>query len=599
VFGTAFQRVISESRIFLIGAGAIGCELLKNFALMGVASDAKGMVHVTDMDTIEKSNLSRQFLFRMTDVGGLKSEVAAAAAQRMNPALRVEAKALRVGADSEDTYNDAFWESLTCVTTALDNVDARLYSDRRCLYFQKPLLDSGTLGTKGNTQVVLPFKTESYGASRDPPEEGIPICTLKHFPSKIEHTIQWARDLFEGLFNQNAVETNKYLTDVNYLNELKSSPHSELSNLSSVLSSVVTDRPTSFTDCVHWARLSFQTEFDNNIAQLLAVFPADCKTNEGEVFWSGHKRAPEPVVFDMQDSTHLDYIVAAANLRAFNYGIPGTTNMPEILQALSSVQVPVFRPRSGVKIAANDAEAKEMAAELGTDHDEQVASRINQLPSPSEVNLQMYPAQFEKDHDSNFHMDFVTACSNLRARSYRIQEQNKHQTKFIAGKIIPAIATTTAMVTGLVCLEFYKVLLDLPVESFRNAYVNLALPLFTFSEPVPPAVRTVTLKDRGEWKWSDWDRLDIDLGDCTMGDFIEYFEETYGLEVGMVTLGTALAYCNFMPKFQKALPLKVSDLARQHEAIDAQDRFVVMECVVNDEEGEDVDIPYVRLRFRP
>ena len=60
------------------------------------------------------------------------------------------------------------------------------------------MVDSGTLGTKANSQVVIPFETESYGSSRDPPEESIPICTLKNFPNKIEHTIQWARDLFEG-----------------------------------------------------------------------------------------------------------------------------------------------------------------------------------------------------------------------------------------------------------------------------------------------------------------------------------------------------------------------------------------------------------------
>lgn len=62
--------------------------------------------------------------------------------------------------------------------------------DRRCVYYHKPLLESGTLGTKGNTQVVIPFVTESYSSSQDPPEKSIPICTLKNFPNAIEHTIQ-------------------------------------------------------------------------------------------------------------------------------------------------------------------------------------------------------------------------------------------------------------------------------------------------------------------------------------------------------------------------------------------------------------------------
>ena len=64
------------------------------------------------------------------------------------------------------------------------------YMDRRCVFYRKTLLEAGTLGPKGNTQVVYPFLTESYSSSHDPPEKSIPICTVKHFPFKIEHTIQ-------------------------------------------------------------------------------------------------------------------------------------------------------------------------------------------------------------------------------------------------------------------------------------------------------------------------------------------------------------------------------------------------------------------------
>src|SRR5437870_7750316 len=87
------------------------------------------------------------------------------------------------------------------------------YMDRRCVYFRKPLLESGTLGTKGNTQVVIPYLTESYSSSQDPPEKSYPSCTLRNFPNAIEHTIQWARDLFEGLFRIPAENVNIYLRE--------------------------------------------------------------------------------------------------------------------------------------------------------------------------------------------------------------------------------------------------------------------------------------------------------------------------------------------------------------------------------------------------
>ncbi len=65
--------------------------------------------------------------------------------------------------ESEDVFNDTFWGGLDLVVNALDNVNARLYVDGRCVYFCKPLLESGTLGTKCNTQMVIPQLTENYG----------------------------------------------------------------------------------------------------------------------------------------------------------------------------------------------------------------------------------------------------------------------------------------------------------------------------------------------------------------------------------------------------------------------------------------------------
>jgi len=106
----------------------------------------------------------------------------------------------RVGKDTEDVFNDDFWESLDFVVNAVDNINARLYVDSRCVWYQKPLLESGTLGTKANSQMIVPHKTQCYGDTRDPPEEAIAFCTLRNFPNQIEHCIEWSRDKFNELF---------------------------------------------------------------------------------------------------------------------------------------------------------------------------------------------------------------------------------------------------------------------------------------------------------------------------------------------------------------------------------------------------------------
>jgi ubiquitin-activating enzyme E1 len=104
----------------------------------------------------------------------------------------------------------------------------------------------------------------------------------------------------------------------------------------------------------------------------------------------------------------------------------------------------------------------------------------------------LFPVDFEKDDDSNFHIDFMHATANLRARNYRINECTHQNTKMIAGRIIPAIATTTAMITGCVCAEMYKFVQGFnEIETFKNGFINLALPMFLFTEP-DPAIKTMS-----------------------------------------------------------------------------------------------------------
>ncbi|KAJ8301710.1 hypothetical protein KUTeg_020697, partial [Tegillarca granosa] len=570
VFGKEFQKKMGSLKYFLVGAGAIGCEMLKNWAMMGVAC-GDGQITVTDMDIIEKSNLNRQFLFRPWDVQKPKSATAANAAKVMNPKINIKTQENRVGPDTENIYTDEFFEKLDGVANALDNVDARMYMDRRCVYYRKPLLESGTLGTKGN--------------------------------------VQWARDQFEGLFKQPI----------------------EVETLETVKKALIDDKPADFQACVEFARNLWQENYNNTIRQLLFNFPPDQVTTSGAPFWSGPKRCPHPLKFDANNPVHLDYIVAAANLKAEMYSIPQVRDRNAIKDMVNKIKVPEFTPRSGVKIETTDAEMEASRNSGSLDFD-QFETLKKSIPSPDECkNIKLNVIEFEKDDDTNFHMDFIVACSNLRAENYDIQPADRHKSKLIAGKIIPAIATTTGLIVGLVCLELIKLVQGhKKIEWYKNGFVNLALPFFAFSEPIPPPKNKYY-----DTEFTLWDRFEID-GELTMKEFLEYFQNKYKLEITMLSQGVSMLYSFFMQKAKKeermgliyfSTLIKLPDyLCMQNECITLTKfsvfiiyifffmmsevvkkvskkkipphvRALVLEICCNDTDGEDVEVPYIKYNL--
>ncbi|KAK0715654.1 hypothetical protein B0H67DRAFT_246461 [Lasiosphaeris hirsuta] len=602
VFGREFQEKISNVKEFLVGAGAIGCEMLKNWAMIGLGTGPNGQITVTDMDSIEKSNLNRQFLFRPKDVGQMKSDCAAKAVQHMNPDLIGKIVSLkdRVSADTEHIFNEDFWGALDGVTNALDNVEARTYVDRRCVFFHKPLLESGTLGTKGNTQVVLPRITESYSSSQDPPEQSFPMCTLKSFPNKIEHTIAWARELFESSFVKPAETVNLYLQQPNYLETTLKQGGNEKATLEMLVDYLKNERALTFEDCVQWGRMLFEKQYNNAIQQLLYNFPKDSTSSSGTLFWSGPKRAPDPLKFDVENPTHLAFLESATNLHAFNYNInvKGKTKQ-DYKQALDSMIIPDFSPDSKVKIQADDKDPDPNAGGSAFDDDAELGNIVRELPDPKSLaGFKLTPVEFEKDDDTNYHIDFITAASNLRAENYKIEQADRHKTKFIAGKIIPAIATTTALVTGLVVLELYKIIDGKDdVEQYKNGFINLALPFFGFSEPIASPKVEYTGPNGKVSLDKIWDRFEVE--DITLQELIHDFAKR-GLSISMLSSGVSLLYAAFFPlaKRKDKYNMRLSELVMlvSRKPIPPHQKEVIFEVVTEDAEGEDVEVPYIKVK---
>ncbi|WAR13204.1 SAE2-like protein [Mya arenaria] len=183
------REKVANSKVLVVGAGGIGCELLKNLVLTGFI----------DLDTIDVSNLNRQFLFRKEHVGKSKAQVAKESALRFNPDAKIIAYH-----DSVMTtdYGLGFFKKFDVVLNALDNRAARNHVNRMCLAADKPLIESGTAGYLGQVSVIKKGLTECYECIPKPPQKTFPGCTIRNTPSEPIHCVVWAKHLFNQLFGE-------------------------------------------------------------------------------------------------------------------------------------------------------------------------------------------------------------------------------------------------------------------------------------------------------------------------------------------------------------------------------------------------------------
>lgn len=198
--------ILASKKILVVGAGGLGCELLKNLALSGFKQ-----ITVIDADTIDLTNLNRQFLFRLKDVNKGKAEVAAAFVKKMVPDIELDMKCCFI----QDVKNpDVFYKQFDLVICGLDNIEARKWMSKQLMTNVTfvpnqdvqgtivdpatiiPMIDGGTEGFKGQTHVIVPFMNADFNervAEFFPPREAVASCTIATNPRKPEHCVVFAK----------------------------------------------------------------------------------------------------------------------------------------------------------------------------------------------------------------------------------------------------------------------------------------------------------------------------------------------------------------------------------------------------------------------
>ena len=583
IFGNEIQEKIQKSNIFMAGAGATGCEFLKNFAMMGFCTDKQSEFVVTDNDNIEISNLSRQFLFHKENVGKPKSIVAIKSVQEMNPNFNGKGMQAKVCVETENIFNEDFWNKQNFIVYAVDSIDARKYIDNNAVLYHKIAIDSGTLGTEAHSNIFIPYKTVTYNdIVQETKERTLPVCTLRHFPSLIEHCIELSKDSFGGYFGNIIKEVKKCFENYQKFKEdirKEGSAQYQLNKLKILKNHIDIIVNKDINKMCQYAIEVYTRNFDHNIQQLLHSYPPNSKSKDGSDFWTGSRKLPHPIKFSVEDDFCLMYVSKFIFILNHCLGVDLTKEQlskENIKKICSNIEIPEYIHKNLIIDFNEDNKKKQESNKIDVNKKEDVnnneekeVNEINKIFNELDnIKLDKYDfnkinmEEFEKDHDENGHIDFIHSGVILRARNYKIEECDRNYTKFISGKIIPTILTTTAAIAAYASIQLYTTFETNENKFFRNCYFNLNTSYF-FCNPPSPVIK---MKDTEMYKiipegWNVWDTIEI-RGPKTCGEFSEYLKEKYNVIVDIICVGERMIYSTFS-EIKTNINVRIEDAYRK------------------------------------
>jgi ubiquitin-like 1-activating enzyme E1 B len=360
-------------------------------------------------------------------------------------------------------FSIEWFSGFTMVFNALDNLDARRHVNKMCLAADVPLIESGTTGFNGQVQVIKKGVTACYDCAPKETPKTFPVCTIRSTPSQPIHCIVWAKsyllnEIFGVSEDESAFDHSADADNAQEIAELKR----EAEALRNIRDSVGSPE---------FHEMLFDKVFNTDIIRLRSM----------EGMWKARK-PPEPIVYK-------DLLEKAAD------ALPSKDVILKNDQKVWSLEenLVVFKD-SLDRLSQRVLEMKKAVAE-GTAKD----------------------AIITFDKDDNDTLDFVAASANIRSALFGIDRKSKFDIKQMAGNIIPAIATTNAIVAGLCVLEAFKVLrgeYDKAREVFLTPFAPARLLASDRSrEPNPDCPVCGAFQTRAY----------VDLSRATLNDLVEDF----------------------------------------------------------------------------
>lgn len=504
------RHKIEQSKVLLVGAGGIGCEVLKNLTLSGFRS-----IDAIDLDTIDVSNLNRQFLFNKTNVGQSKAKVAIEIAKSEYIASQ---DGLNMNAIHKsimlDEFDVDFFKQYTFVINALDNRAARSHVNRMCLAADIPLLESGTAGYTGQSKLIKNSLTACYECDGIQKEgRTYATCTIRNTPSQPIHCIVWAKHLFHQLFGEDDPDNDvsPQVTDdalAPIKDEMKNGTKENGHTNDEAIDVSINGNTTGGSDSDEKKSSSEQPKTTRDWAEQNSYDPA--------------------LLFHKLFNVDIKYLLSMENLWK-NRTKPTPLDYLNLINEQEHLEQP-----SCSKDLSNHSETLERQRLWSLK--ECVTTFSNSIVDlHRRMKLDGYQSW---DKDDDVALNFVVAASNLRSKCFNIERKSPFDVKSLAGNIVPAISSTNSIIGGLLVLQAFRLLKSMPLgekyleldTSARNeclkgsgrlSYLNFTslarsdlIASFECSPPVPDCLACAkgNIPEIG---------IHLDMNETTLGDIVD------------------------------------------------------------------------------
>ena len=503
--------------------------------MMGVCCDDSNKnnnkVTITYNDSVEISNLNRQFLFNKSNIGQSKSRCACQKIKNFNINFKYDSQEMLLNNETENFFNDDFWMKQNFILNAVDNNEARKYIDTKCCFYSKPCIDTGTLGTIGSCYIFYPFKTQCF---RDIPpviEEQIPMCTLKDFPYKFEHCIEFAKSIFSEIFEEYINDLNLLMRDFDifksiYLSSIQddNSKNEKIEKLNYIIDLFSFYQNKDINVLIEIILKIFSKYFFEKINNLIKCYPKDYKNKDGSFYWSGNRRFPKVLEFNISNDLSIMFLKSSLNIYKKIFNIDIGQNY------LSNYDFNINKNNHHKKFE-----------NISMEDQFNILKNIKEEIIKKNNYIELIPEHYDKDNEGDSHLQFIHSFSCLRAKNYNIEEYKIYQTKVISGKIIPDLSTTTSSFVGFACLQLCSMILNSEIDDYRCVNINLATNFY--DSWIPPKPNLIVDNDNIingfsrrvlDKPFTVWDTIEV-IGSLTAKEFIDFFEKKYDVIIYFIS----------------------------------------------------------------